>query len=670
MNNNNNEENVEKTTAEDTSLNEDSALNEEEQEEEQSVLSEEILPQPELNDDDGDDFSVEAGNEEENAEEESEQPEDNEDNSVLGIHQPVELLSRRAARKAKNADFKKITKSKFFKIPLIVLGIILAAAIAVYAACIVTLPTDTVSRNVYVEDLNVSGLTYDNALKSIEKTYLLENQKITLSCNMQSYSIDGLDVALTASPEETAKKAFEFGKSGNKLKDGFTAFTLLFHKRVIIPSASFDEEKMREKINEFGNQVFGERKNHYVEIADGKAIVWPGTTGYDGNSETAFAQITEALKNEHFLNVSVSLASAAPDELTVGQFDTEVYADPVDAHFEVENNEVKIIEETNGRYINKEEAAELLKNVVEGGGPIEIPYYYSYASVTASDIKDKLFADSLASYSTSYASSTSNRASNVARAASLINGKVLAPGEVFSFNDTVGKRTVANGFSTAPEYVDGKTVDGIGGGTCQVSSTLYNAVIYADLEIVTRTNHMFTVSYVPNGQDATVADSGPDFKFKNNTNYPIKISAYTGGGQITVSIIGTNWEPKHEVKISNSTSYSSNGDTHVSTTRTVSANGSVIKTESLPSSTYKKHVEETSQSSSGSSGASSASSPRSSAAASSTSVSASASQSSAASAPQSEPAAASQSSETDSESGSSGSDTSQSSDSGEESGSE
>lgn len=518
----------------------------------------------------------------------------------------VPTFSRRAARNAKkkkskdengkkrpsNKSDKKFTESKFFKVLILVLGIILAIILLIYAFCIMTLPSDTVSRNVYVENLNVSGLTYDGALKSIEKTYLLENQEITLSCGEQTYSIMGIDVDLTASPEETAKKAFEFGKSGNKLKDGFTALTLLFHKRVIIPPAGFDEEKMREKINEFGIAALGERRNHYVEILDGKTVVWPGATGYDGNSDAALAEIAEAVKNENFSDISVTLSSAPPEDLTVDDFDGAVYADPVNAHFELENNEVKVIEEQNGRYINKEEAASLLPNVKEGGNPIEIPYYYSYPSIAAADIKSKLFADSMATYSTSYASSTSNRASNVARAASLINGKILMPGEVFSFNDTVGKRSVENGFSTAPEYVDGKTVDGIGGGTCQVSSTLYNAVLYADLEIVTRTNHMFTVAYVPNGQDATVADSGPDFKFKNNTEYPIKISAYTGGGEITVSIIGTNWNPKREVKISNSTTLSSDGSTHVKTTRTVYTEGKVIRSESMPSSTYKKHVEE------------------------------------------------------------------------------
>lgn len=507
-------------------------------------------------------------------------------------------LSRRAMREAKrNASlskaFSNITKTKAFKICMVFLAAVLTAAIAVYAACIVTLPTNTVARNVFVEDIDVSGLSYSEALALIEKNYLLENQKITLTCGIKSYDIDGANVALTASPIDTAKLAYKYGKSGNMFADGFTAFTLLFHNHTIVPSASFDEEKMREAITDFGNQAFGERKNHYVEIGDGKAIVWPGQTGFDGNIDVPLAEVTEAVKNGKLKNISVTLASAPPKDLTLEDFDASVYADPVDAHFEIVDNEVKVVNETNGRYINKEEAAALIPNVKEGGEPVEIPFYYSYPSVLSADLNGKLFANTMASYSTSYASSGSNRASNVARAASLINGKILMPGDVFSFNDTVGRRTVANGFKTAPEYVDGKTVDGIGGGTCQVSSTLYNAVLYADLEIVTRTNHMFTVAYVANGQDATVADSGPDFKFKNNSPYPIKISAYTGGGQITVAIIGTNYEPKHEVKINNSTSYSNNGDTHVKTTRTVYANGEVIKSESLPSSTYRKHVEET-----------------------------------------------------------------------------
>lgn len=613
--------------------------------------------------DDGDDFDGENGE----STSDTNNDEDYDENDVSDIHQPAELLSRRAMRaenvKQRCKAFKSFTKSKLFKIPVAVICAIIAAVVVVYAVCVVTLPTDTALRNVYIENVSVGGLSYDNILNSIKNTYLLENKSITLFCDGQLYTVNGDEVLLTALPEETAKMAFEYGKSGNMLKDGFTAFTLLFKKRVIVPSASFDEEKMREKITEFGNQIFGERRNHYVEIKeDGKSVVWPGETGYDGNCDAAISEIVEAVKNGHFDTIAVSLAKAAPDELTVGDFDGAVYADPVDAHFELTDGEIKVIAETNGRYINKEEAASLLLNVKEGGGPVEIPFYYSYPSITSDELGEKLFANSMASYSTSYASSGSNRASNVARAASLINGKILMPGDVFSFNDTVGKRTVANGFSTAPEYVDGKTVDGIGGGTCQVSSTLYNAVIYADLEIVTRTNHMFAVSYVPNGQDATVADSGPDFKFKNNTAYPIKIAAYTGGGQITVSIIGTNWKPAHSVKISSHSNARSNGDVYVSTTRTVTANGEVIKSESLPSSLYKKHSEEASSQSSSSSSSSSGSSSSSSSSGSSSGASSSSDSASGTAASSSQQSEESASSSADSSSSSESSETSQSGD--------
>ena len=294
------------------------------------------------------------------------------------------------------------------------------------------------------------------------------------------------------------------------------------------------------------------------------------------------------MSNEIFNNIAVTFASAPPDEMTVESLDALVYKDPTDARYEVNGNDVNIVAGDTGRYINKDEAASVIGNVYEGCEPVTLPFYVSYPTVDENTLREKLFSATLSSYSTSYGGSTANRCANVARAASLINGKVIAPGDVFSFNDTVGHRTIENGFSTAKEYVDGKSVDGIGGGTCQVSSTLYSAVLYADLSIVERLNHMMTVGYIPLGQDATVSDGGVDFKFKNNTDYPIKVSAYTSGATITVSIIGTDWEPHREVKIS-STSSTSGKNTVVRSTRYVYANGELISTDTLNTSTYMPH---------------------------------------------------------------------------------
>ena len=114
----------------------------------------------------------------------------------------------------------------------------------------------------------------------------------------------------------------------------------------------------------------------------------------------------------------------------------------------------------------------------------------------------------------------------------------LMPGETFSYNQTVGQRTLKAGFKEAGAYANGQVVSSVGGGICQVSSTLYNAVLRANLDIVDRSNHMFAVGYVPIGTDATVSWGAPDFKFKNSRTYPIKIVASTSGRKCYIKIFG------------------------------------------------------------------------------------------------------------------------------------
>jgi hypothetical protein len=130
-------------------------------------------------------------------------------------------------------------------------------------------------------------------------------------------------------------------------------------------------------------------------------------------------------------------------------------------------------------------------------------------------------------------------------AAEAINGKILNPGEEFSYNGTVGERTTAKGYKEAGAYVGGKTVQEIGGGICQVSSTIYACALYADLEVTDRSNHMFTVSYLPLGIDATVNWGTVDFKFKNNFDYPVKIECYMDGGYLQVKLHGTKLDENY-----------------------------------------------------------------------------------------------------------------------------
>lgn len=499
---------------------------------------------------------------------------------------PSDALDKaRAERKAaRRAFWGKI------KMPCIVILVILAGIfIGIFSYSLARIPDDRVMDNVYIDTLNVGGLSYEEAVDAINSSYMFQDTQINLLCAGQSFSINSSDIGLLAIPEDSAQKAFNYCKSGNILKDGIGSLSLLLKKHVIMPAAKVDTEKLDEKINEFGNIVLGERKQHSVEYGeDNIATIYSGQTGYNMKPDYAREEILASFDNEKFTDIYVSFESAPPEDMTVERFDLLTYKDPVDAKYEIEGNTVNIVPEQNGRYINKEEAAPLLLNVHEGCDPVSVPFYTSDASVTEQTLKDKLFSATLASYSTSYGGSTSNRCANIARAASLINGTVIAPGGVFSFNNTVGHRTTANGFYTAKEYVDGKSVDGIGGGTCQVSSTLYSAVLYADMSIVERLNHMMAVGYIPLGQDATVSDGGVDFKFKNSSDYPVKIAASTSGATITVSIIGTAWEPAREVKISNSSSQSGK-NTVVYSKRYVYSNGELISSDNLNSSTYMPH---------------------------------------------------------------------------------
>ena len=164
--------------------------------------------------------------------------------------------------------------------------------------------------------------------------------------------------------------------------------------------------------------------------------------------------------------------------------------------------------------------------------------------MSAEELEELLFRDTLASTSTSLNAGNKARTNNVRLAASYINGTILNPGEEFSYNGVVGERTAARGFQSAGAYVSGRVVDEVGGGVCQPSSTLYMAVLRADLEVTERRNHSFTVSYTPLGEDATVSWGTQDFKFVNNTDYPIKIDAEQSGSARNVRIVGTNIDGK------------------------------------------------------------------------------------------------------------------------------
>lgn len=209
----------------------------------------------------------------------------------------------------------------------------------------------------------------------------------------------------------------------------------------------------------------------------------------------------------------------------------------------VQNAEIKIengVKKYNSHVVGRKiDFDALKKNIDEKNIKFSVSYVKIKPSVYTEDLGDELFPDLLGKFTTYYSEGNVGRSINVKLAASKINGYIMNVGDVFSFNQVVGRRDYANGFKDAAVYSANGVENGVGGGICQVSSTLYPAVLYADLKIVERRNHSYTVAYAAPGLDATVSYGSIDFRFSNNKKNPIKLSAIADNGAMTVRIYGT-----------------------------------------------------------------------------------------------------------------------------------
>ncbi|MCY7482944.1 VanW family protein [Paenibacillus alvei] len=174
----------------------------------------------------------------------------------------------------------------------------------------------------------------------------------------------------------------------------------------------------------------------------------------------------------------------------------------------------------------------------KGTVKIEVPMQLAYPKVD-SELLSHIREKQIGQYTTYYNTNNKNRSINIKLAAEANNNHVIFPGETFSFNEIVGQRTVERGYVSAPIIVKGEMSEGVGGGICQISSTLFNAVDRAGLQIVKRYSHSRNVTYVPPGRDATVSWNGPDFTFHNHYNQPILIRAFAYGGTVHIGVFSS-----------------------------------------------------------------------------------------------------------------------------------
>ncbi|KFN01031.1 vancomycin resistance protein [Bacillus clarus] len=265
----------------------------------------------------------------------------------------------------------------------------------------------------------------------------------------------------------------------------------------------------------------------------------------------------------------------------------ETLKDPVNADLSISGTTVNISQSQNGEKIDKEKLKDLTQQAIAANTQnIALPIATIKPERSTEDVQNMGIKEVIAEYSTPMAGRNGSQSFNVNKSANTLSGAIVAPDETFSFNGRVGVTDAAHGYKSAAVYLQGKVVQSAGGGVCQVSSTLYSAALRADLGIVARSNHSMPVHYLPLGQDAAVADYGPDLKFKNNTGKHIYIQAFSNGGSITARIFGTPTGKNVEVS-SKVISDTENKITAV-TYKKVTQNGEVISNGQISKSVYKK----------------------------------------------------------------------------------
>ena len=418
------------------------------------------------------------------------------------------------------------------KVPVMV-GAIIGLIFVIYIILCFLASGNGFIKNMTINGIKVNNMSKDEIVSKLEKQYQKDEKKLVLnlSLNDQKYQIDMKDnvkVNIKEQVNDIQKKYNNFFTKGYHY--------LLQHNENISIDIK-DKKTLNQEIKKSGILDYSTLVPTTYKVEKTKVIFTKGKSGEAVKQKDVYNTIENALNQFDFKKtLAIEPSSVSEDESVMKTIYKTLSKEGKNATLD-KNNGYKIVAEQYGAKYSLDDSISAFNKASEGS-TFEVKAKAIIPSITKEDLKKNLFKDVLGEYTTTV-NGTSVRRNNVRLAGEKCN-VILLPGEEFSYNQTVGKRTKENGFGEAGAYSNGETVQEVGGGVCQTSSTLYNAVVLANLEVTQRTNHTYISSYVPIGRDATVSWGGPDFKFKNNRDYPIKIEATYAGGKLTCKIIGTD----------------------------------------------------------------------------------------------------------------------------------
>ena len=438
-------------------------------------------------------------------------------------------------------------------------AVVAVVVLAVGATAVLCAPqlSRTVYRNTAVMGVAMGGMTTQQAAdawRAAEKT-VYDTQIILTEDGVEVKRCTLAELGARLAPDSAAALAYGYGRDGSTLQNAERWVKSFFTPADIHPGMEVDEKVLH-------TQVADMVENLNCTVVDGAFALDP--EGPDGPglyiTKPADGVTLDGADLERQLSLRLQAGDLSPVECVYRQ----AKAEPVDVaaiyrqlHHKAEEAKCdKATGKPTRSYVGLDFDVDAVAEQLSAAKPGETfmaQAEVAFPKVTTEMLEEAMFRDVLGTYTTKVTGSSA-RIHNVYLAAQCINGKIYNPGEEFWYNATVGERTVERGFGAAPAYVGGQTVDSVGGGICQVSSTLYYATLLANLKIVLRYCHQFAPAYITWGCDATVSWGGPDYAFRNNTDYPIKIVVDWTDNNLTTTILGTKTDDTYVKIISNTLS--------------------------------------------------------------------------------------------------------------------
>ena len=444
-----------------------------------------------------------------------------------------------------------------------------------------TLNSNIIS-GVHIKGLDVSNMSMSDAKYQLDN-YLnnLLPEEIKVKHGDFETTISLSQIGATFDTKSAINSAYNVGRQGNIFQNNMYVLSTMFGNVNIEPILKIDKEQLTKNLEDISTQLPDKVTESSYYIENSNLIITSGKEGNVIDTDATIEVIKNVISNLSNIEEPIEMVvkSAKPNSIDIEKIHNEIYKEDPFTVYPSENGVDFNVSIEEAKAILGDQTAE----------EYTIPLNILYPKVTTNMIGTEAFPDLLSTYSTNYAASNKNRTTNLILAANKINGTVLMPGETFSYNKVVGARTIAAGYKEAPIYVSGEVVDGVGGGICQITTTLYNAVVYANLEIVQRTNHQFVPSYAPASRDATVVYGSIDFQFKNNRNYPIKIVCSVSGGVANFQIFGLKQENDYDVEISAYVTGRTQTAIYSEAYKILKQDGKVVSSELLSKDTYKRH---------------------------------------------------------------------------------